>query len=116
VNIDGEFHYLHRLAWLYMTGKWPDPECDHRDGDGLNNRWVNLREADRARQMQNVAPSKSGASGLLGAHKSKDRWISSITVGGRQHYLGRFATAEEAHIAYLAAKARLHTFQPTPRV
>jgi hypothetical protein len=36
-------------------------------------------------------------------------------AGGRGYFLGLFPTPEEAHTAYLEAKARLHPFQPVPR-
>ena len=34
--------------------------------------------------------------------------IATISVGGRQSYLGTFATPEEAHAAYLAEKREKH--------
>ena len=29
-----------------MTGRWPDPEVDHKKRNRADNRWLNLREAD----------------------------------------------------------------------
>lgn len=43
VGIDGKQYYGHRLAWLYMTGEEPKDIVDHKDGNGLNNKWENLR-------------------------------------------------------------------------
>ena len=109
-------HYLraHRVAWALATGAWPINEIDHRDGARDNNRWRNLREATRAENAQNLVQEPRGKSGVIGASRTpgcKDRWRADMN--GR--YLGAFGSAEEAHQAYLAAKAKYHPFQPQPR-
>jgi hypothetical protein len=43
IEIDGQTCRSDHLAWLYMTGAWPDGEIEHIDGDPLNDRWSNLR-------------------------------------------------------------------------
>lgn len=106
IRIDGTYYRAHHLAWFYMTGEFPAPgTIDHKDTDGGNNEWENLRKATRS---QNQANRKS-CLGLKGArwHKRDKRWISSITVEGQVIHLGRFKTAEEAHAAYATA-AREH--------
>lgn len=113
VRFDYRPYYLHRLAWFYMTGKWPDPEVDHEDGDGFNNRWRNLRETGRAGQMQNRACRNS--TGFPGVYRVDGSWAASITLDYQKHYLGCFPTPELAHAAYIEAKAHLHTFNPTVR-
>jgi len=103
-------HLLHRLAFLYMTGRWPSHEIDHINGDPADNRWQNLREATHHTNQQNRRrANKNSKSGLLGASWRKDRghWCARILVGKRYLYLGRFETAEEAHAAYIEAK-RIH--------
>lgn len=108
-NIDRYQYYNHRLAFLLMTGKWPVLEVDHKNGVGDDNCWANLREVSRTTNQQNmvVAQYRSN-SGMLGAHKADTGYQSSIQVEGKQHHLGYFKTAEEAHAAYLEAKRRLH--------
>jgi hypothetical protein len=57
----------HRIIWMWVTGRWPFPEVDHKDKDGKNNRWNNLRQATR--QVNNLnkykyRTNKSGYSGV----------------------------------------------------
>lgn len=107
----------HRVIWAMKTGAWPVDRIDHRDGDGMNNRWGNLRPATMPQQMQNKGLYKNGKSGLTGAsfHKRIGKWQSYINVDKKRRYLGYFDTAEEAHAAHLDAKKSVHPFQPIPR-
>lgn len=96
----------HRLAWLYQTGAWPDPQVDHIDNDdGLNNLWTNLRQATKAENGWNSPTPRTNSSGLKGASfsKSAGRWRATIRIGGKQRWLGYHDTAEAAHAAYAAA-------------
>lgn len=106
-----KYHYGHRLAWLYVHGSLPAGEIDHIDGDKKNNAISNLRDVSKAGNMGNIKKAfKTNTSGLLGAYhdKRKGTWYSQITANGKRHCLGVFATADEAHGAYLTAKRELH--------
>lgn len=109
VRIDGGKYLAHRLAFLYMTGKWPGPLVDHKDANPSNNRWNNLREATRQGNSANSKTSARNKCGLKGArwHSRDQRWYAGISVRGQQIHLGTFKNAEDAHAAYLAA-ARQH--------
>lgn len=103
-----EKHYVHELIWLYMTGRWADPEVDHENRDGLDNRWCNLREATRSEACANriVRPNK-----LKGAYRAATKspmWFSHIVKDGKKTYLGLFATEQEAHDAFVEASKKLH--------
>ena len=113
ISIDGKLHRSNRLAWLYVTGAWPAGDADHRNGVRADNRFENLRDVSRTVNLQNqrAARGNNRSSGLLGVSESKGRaksWRASIKNEGRDQYLGRFHTKEEAHDAYLAAKRKLH--------
>jgi hypothetical protein len=101
-------HHAHRLAWLYMTGKWPIGEVDHIDTDGGNNVWTNLRESTRRQNASNTRTKSTNTSGFKGVSRTRKRWMATITVNYRMTYLGTFDTKEEAHEAYVEAAKRLH--------
>lgn len=114
IKIGNKEYSGHRLAWLYVHGKWPEAFLDHIDRNPLNNRIDNLREATHAENRQNISVSAANTSGYLGVtyHKRCNKWQASICVNGKAHYLGVFDLPIKAHKAYLNAKAKLHTFQP----
>lgn len=111
VKLDGRHYGMHRLAWLYVHGDWPKGEIDHIDGDGCNNRLVNLRDVSRHVNMQNQRRAKgSTKSGLLGVTRDAGGygWSATIGVDGKKRHLGFFKCKQEAHAAYVEAKRRLH--------
>lgn len=112
ISVDGRQYYAHHLAWLVMTGEWPD-EVDHRNTDALDNAWANLRLADDQLNAENKrqALSTNKSSGVLGVSRSRksrtNPWKAQIRFDGRIRYLGSFPTIDAAHEAYVAAK-RIH--------
>lgn len=104
ITIDGRQYLAHRLAWFYVTGRWPVVDIDHIDRDRRNNRWANLREATRSQNMANTGRRRDNKSGFKGVsrHVQTGRWQAHSSGGGRTVYLGLFDSAEEAHRAYVA--------------
>ncbi len=113
ISIDDVIYRAHHLAWLYMTGEWPNPFVDHRDLNKHNNVWTNLREATKSQNMANVGIIKSNKSGLKGVSRYRagesygKPWQACIGKDGKSRHLGHFATKEEAHAAYVAAAENL---------
>ena len=108
INFNGRKLMGHRLAFLMMTGKIPK-EVDHRDMNGLNNRWVNLRACTRSQNKMNRGWQRNAKIKLKGVtytHTGR-RYRARIKVMGVERHLGCFAKPEEAHAVYMAA-AREH--------
>lgn len=87
----------HRAVWLYMTGEWPEEDIDHIDGDGLNNRFKNLRAVSRSVNARNQVRRRSNKSGISGvswcnAYSTGKRW--RVVVANQER--GRFETLLDA--------------------
>jgi len=76
---------------------------DHIDENKLNNSMDNLRVVTQSHNKMNISSVKGYA-----WDKQAGKWRAEIRVNGKSKHLGRFATEEEAHAAYLAAKAKYH--------
>jgi len=107
--IEQKRYYLHRLAFLYMTGEMPSGIVDHINRDKSDNTWTNLRIVTHTENLQNdIAPRKHGSLGVRGVYRYKDRFRAKINANKKQIHLGEFATIEEASSAYAAAKQIYH--------
>jgi hypothetical protein len=101
-----------RTVWLHraIMGEPSGLKVDHKDGNGLNNRRYNLREATHAENMRNRRTNENNTSGFKGVYlnKQSEKWCAQIKLNGKNRQLGRFDTPEEAHAAYATASAKLH--------
>ena len=102
VSIDGRKYLAHRLAWLWMTGDWPQHGIDHINGTGTDNRWENLRSATVSQNAANRGVQANSRSGIKGVwfDRSRGLWTAMIAVRGRRYSLGRHPTKEAAAAAY----------------
>jgi len=107
ITISGRSYPAHQLAWLDKKGKWCLQMIDHRDLDPSNNRWTNLRRATRSQNNANRRLSSNNGCGLKGVSSDQGRWRATIHKNGRRHHLGKFATPQAAHAAYVKAARKL---------
>lgn len=103
----GRHKQFSHVVHFYMTGRWPIAEMDHINGNTLDDRWVNLRECTRAQNEANRGARRTNKTGFRGVYPEGRIFRAAIHRSGSRVNLGKFATAVEAHTAYLAA-ARQH--------
>lgn len=110
VGLYGRLYLAHRLAWLWMTGKWPEMHVDHINRSKGDNRFANLRQASVPQNLANSGPRTSSKTGIKGVSwcASTQKWRATITVNGRQKSLGRHRELEAAMAAYQAEATRLY--------
>lgn len=114
ISIKGAMYFAHHIVWVMHKGGKPVP-LDHKDRNPGNNRIDNLRPASPAENAQNRRANSNSTSRYTGVSwDTRDRcWVAQINLNGKRAYLGSFADELAARQAYLTAKAKLHTFQPT---
>lgn len=88
--------FAHRVAWKLMTGEEPPIEIDHLDGDGLNNKWLNLRDGSEGVNAKNRRMYNTNTSGVTGVSRSRGKWRARIVRDGQQESLGYFKDKNEA--------------------
>ena len=112
-RIDVRFEHVlylgHRLAWLLMTGEWPE-EIDHKNGNPSDNRWTNLRLATRSQNTCNRKKPANNTSGFVGVryrphHK---KWEARITLHRVLVWHSYHDSAQEAAAARRAALPEFH--------
>lgn len=105
IRLHGRLYRAHRLAWLYVYGSWPVGDVDHKDRNKHNNAIANLRDVTPSENLMNAKTRVDSSSGHRGVSRfPNNRWRAYITVNGKQHHLGSFASYEEATQARIAAE------------
>lgn len=94
---EGKLLKGHRVAWYLTYGTWPKT-IDHVNGDRLDNRLDNLREATYSQQQHNKGRQSNNTSGIKGVcwFESKQMWAARVQVAGKRKFLGYFPTPEAA--------------------
>ena len=109
ISVDNRHIYSHRAAFLYMIGNVPKI-IDHKDCDGSNNSWSNLREATKSQNNANARTQKNNKIGVKGVMRDRHgkKWVAQIKPWGKSIHLGTFDTIKEAKEAYRAASMRIY--------
>jgi hypothetical protein len=102
----------HRIIWAMHHGCFPLGVVDHKNGNTLDNRIVNLRSVTQAENTRNAKLRRDNSSGVLGVGMVKSgRWRARLTCSGQKIILGTFDTLEQAAAARKAADVK-HGFFP----
>jgi len=107
IKINGRPHYRGHLIFTYMNGRPPHPLLDHRDGDSLNDKIDNLRDATHEQNVWNRKRRRSAAL-PMGVRRFRDKFQARIVFRKKYIHLGTFNTAEMAEAAYLSRRRDLY--------
>jgi hypothetical protein len=106
VSIDGRKHKRSRLIFLVAHGRLPTPCVDHINGNSLDDRIENLREATITQNAWNHRSRTKKQDLPMGVRliPNSGRYQARIAVNGTMYHLGAYDTPDEARAAYLAAR------------
>lgn len=104
----GRFYLSHRLAFLWMTGRFPHEHTDHVNGARSDNRWINLRSVSPGENHKNMRRYICNTSGVPGVrwHKRDNIWEARIRIDGKDKHLGRFEEWFESVCARKSAEIK----------
>ena len=115
VHIRPFYFSAHRLIFMMQTGKWPTRDIDHKNGNRVDNRWENLREATPQQNGWNRRHDRGLPKGVtISKNRTRTRYTVRIRTRGVQTHIGVFDTPEEAHSAWsaIAREERGEFFRP----
>lgn len=88
--------YMHREIMNAPNGM----QVDHINGNGLDNRRVNLRICNSSQNQQNARKKKSASSQFKGVGRHGKKWRARICINYKKMYLGRYKSEFMAASAY----------------
>jgi hypothetical protein len=108
-GINSKLYSNHRLVYLYHKGSIPK-YVDHIDGNKLNNKIENLREANKYQNQQNSKLSIKSTSGIKNVVlcPQTKKWAVKISINGFKKTIGRYNNIELAELVAIEARDKFH--------
>ena len=98
--------YYHRVVYYAYNNDWDiydssmDNVIDHIDNEPTNNHISNLRNVTQQENQFNRT--------CKGYYFDRGKYVAQIYLNGKQIYIGRYDTEDDARQAYLNKKEELH--------
>ena len=108
IKMDGKGYKRGRLIYLVVNGVFPAPCIDHINGDSLDDRPVNLRQATVLQNAWNHKSRKKSSNLPMGVRQQHGKFTARISCEKNHLYLGSFGTAEEAEEVYILKRKELY--------
>lgn len=109
VRIKNKDFKEHRAIFLIHYGYLPQ-YIDHIDGNPLNNKIENLREATCSQNQYNAKLRKDSSSGIKNVrwHKPTKKWSVVIRINKKETYFGIYDDIELAELVAIEARNKFH--------
>jgi hypothetical protein len=108
VKIDRKAIKRSHIVFLFATGRIPSHQIDHINGNSLDDRIENLREATHQQNSWNHKGRKKRSDTPMGVRRLHyGKYQSRIRCNGVTQCLGVFDTQEEASLAYQQKRKEL---------
>ena len=92
ITIQNKQYYIHRIIYKMCHKVEPPTHLDHINQIKTDNRLENLREIDNGHNVRRSANGK----GVSVKPDQKKKYEARFSFNGKDHYIGRFYTYEEA--------------------
>lgn len=101
----------HRVAWLLLTGDWPEQDIDHVNRNKDCNSWINLRLATQKQNAENRGAHSNNLLGIRGVrYRPKDGFYQPrLMHKGQALYLGIYKDLDLAIAARKLAEEEIFT-------
>lgn len=96
IRVFGEQFKRSRLMFLMAHGRWPTPQVDHINGNSLDDRIGNLREATASQNVASAKPKQRASKLPRGIYKTKYGYLVRVTINGETLNLGTFKSLDFA--------------------
>ena len=108
VKVDSVALKRSHIVFLFATGKWPDLQIDHINGDSLDDRSLNLREVTHTQNAWNHKRRRKQAATPMGVRQTASgRYQARIACNKKQIVIGIFDTPQQASQAYQQKRKEL---------
>jgi hypothetical protein len=109
IKINNKRYKRGRLMFLYVYGKFPNPCVDHINGNSLDDKIENLREATVIENAWNHHKRKRTIDLPMGVRNTANgKFQARIGYKGKQLHLGLFDTPSEAKAIYEIKRKELY--------
>lgn len=109
VNLNRTNKYsVHRIIFKMIYRCDPEYIIDHINGNKLDNRIENLREANDCQNSWNKSVHKNNTSGFKNIRSVRNKWRAEVTVNKKYFHLGYFVNIDQAKLAVFNFKESYH--------
>lgn len=108
IKINGIPYLRSRIIFCMANGRWPSDQIDHVNGNSIDDRPTNLREATYTENNRNIKHRNKENNLPMGVKKlSESIFGARIGYLGTSIWLGSFSSASEAESEYRSMRKKL---------